>query len=170
MMILLLIFSTDSNDFWTRGDSRKPTPPTEALTEFLVAEAVMSWYELIYSTLRDSEWCCRCSCMDMISFWCCSADETSSCLRDSGLIVLVLRVLNWNRCFLIMKCGFVPVLLQLSGTTRPEDFEVAPSYTELADTGCKLGARTLVLYSTFILGFCLMAGPCNPSKTATLPE
>ncbi len=149
--IRLLTFSTDKSDFRILGESRKPTPPTVALMEFLVAEDVMSWYESMVSILRESEWCCLCYCKQMISLWCMKADDANSCFRDNGLSVLVLRVLNWNIFFLLMKWVFAPVLLQVSGPTLPEGFKVAPSYTELAVTGWFLGALTLVLFSCIII-------------------
>ena len=69
-----------------------PTPPTVALTEFFHADTVASVHPLPVSWyLISSVWVYRCSCMQIMSILCSTADAVSS-----GSWPILFRVLTLN--------------------------------------------------------------------------
>ena len=92
------------------GPSSIPTPPTDALTEFFHADTVTSIHPFPVSWYLISSVCVyRCSCMQIISILCSTADAVSS---DSWPILF--RVLTLNVAICIVCLHFSSFCLCLS--------------------------------------------------------
>ena len=92
------------------GPRSIPTPPTDALTEFFHADTVTSIHPLPVSWYLISSVCVyRCSCMQIISILCSTADAVSS---DSWPILF--RVLALNVAICIVCLHFSSFCLSLS--------------------------------------------------------
>ena len=92
------------------GPRSIPTPPTDALTEFFHADTVTSIHPFPVSWYLISSVCVyRCSCMQIISILCSTADAVSS---DSWPILF--RVLTLNVAICIVCLHFSSFCLCLS--------------------------------------------------------
>ena len=92
------------------GPGSIPTPPTDALTEFFHADTVTSIHPFPVSWYLISSVCVyRCSCMQIISILCSTADAVSS---DSWPILF--RVLTLNVAICIVCLHFSSFCLCLS--------------------------------------------------------
>ena len=92
------------------GPRSIPTPPTDALTEFFHADTVTSIHPFPVSWYLISSVCVyRCSCMQIISILCSTADAVSS---DSWPILF--RVLTLNVAICIVCLHFSSFCLGLS--------------------------------------------------------
>ena len=79
-----------------------PTPPTDALTEFFHADTVTSIHPLPVSWyLISSVWVYRCSCIQIMSILCSTADAVSS-----GSRLILFRVLTLNVAICIVCLHF----------------------------------------------------------------
>ena len=82
------------------GPRSIPTPPTDALIEFFHADTVTSIYPLPVSWYLISSVCVyRCSCMQIISILCSTADGVSS---DSWHILFRVLTLNVAICIVCL--------------------------------------------------------------------
>ena len=108
-IILGCILSMLLSVFNALGPISIPTPPTVALTEFFHADTVasvlplpISWY------LVSSVWVYRCSCMQIMSILCSTADAVSS-----GSWPILFRVLTLNVAICIVCLHFSSFLFEL---------------------------------------------------------
>ena len=99
-IILGCILSMLLSVFNALGPISIPTPPTEALTEFLHADTVTSIHPLPVSWyLISLVWVYRCSCMQIMSVLCSTADAVSS---DSWPILFRVLTLNVAICIVCL--------------------------------------------------------------------
>ena len=86
-----------------------PTPPTVALTEFFHADTVASVHPLPVSWyLISSVWVYQCSCMQIMSILCSTADAVSS-----GSWPILFRILSLNVAICIVCLHFSSFSLSL---------------------------------------------------------
>ena len=96
--ILLMLLGV----FNALGPISIPTPPTVALTEFFHADTVASVHPLSVSWyLISLVWVYRCSCMQIMSILCSTADAVSS-----GSWPILIRVLTLNVAICIVCLHF----------------------------------------------------------------
>ena len=101
-IILGCILSMLLSVFIALGPISIPTPPTVALTEFFHADTVASIHPLPVSWyLKSSVWVYRCSCLQIMSTLCSSADAVSS-----GSWPILFRVLTLNVAICIVCLHF----------------------------------------------------------------
>ena len=92
------------------GPRSIPTPPTDALTEFFHADTVTSIHPFPVSWYLISSVCVyRCSCMQIISILCSTADAVSSASWP-----ILFRVLTLNVAICIVCLHFSSLCLCLS--------------------------------------------------------
>ena len=92
------------------GPKSIPTPPTDALIEFFHADTVTSIHPLPVSWYLISSVCVyRCSCMQIMSILCSTADAVSS-----GSWPILFRVLRLNVAICIVCLHFSSFCLSLS--------------------------------------------------------
>ena len=93
--------------FSTLGPMSIPTPPIDALTEFFHADTVTSIHPLPVSWyLISSVWVYRCSCIQIMSILCSTADAVSSVSWP-----ILFRVLTLNVAICIVCLHFSSVCL-----------------------------------------------------------
>ena len=101
-IILGCILSMLLSLFSALGPISIPTPPTDALTEFFHADTVTSILPLLVSWyLISSVWVYRCSCIQIMSILCSTADAVSS-----GSWPILFRVLRLNVAICIVCLHF----------------------------------------------------------------
>ena len=109
-IILGCILSMLLSVFNPFGPISIPTPTTEALTEFFHADTVTSIHPLPVSWyLISSVWVYRCSCMQIMSILCTTADAVSS-----GSWPILFRVQKLNVAICIVCLHFSRFFLSLS--------------------------------------------------------
>ena len=107
-IILGCILSMLLSVFSALGPISIPTPPTDALTEFFHADTVTSIHPLPVSWyLISSVWVYRCSCMQIMSILCSTADAVSSGSWSILFRVLTLNVAICIDCLYMVYIYFV---------------------------------------------------------------
>ena len=101
-IILGCILSMLLSVFNALGPISIPTPPTDALTEFFHADIVTSIHPLPVSWyLISSVWVYRCSCIQIMSILCSTADAVSTSSWP-----ILFRVLTLNVAICIVRLHF----------------------------------------------------------------
>ena len=110
VIILGWIFSMLLSVFIALGPISIPTPPTGALTEFFQTDTVASVHPLpVWWYLISSVWVYRCSCMQIMSILCSTADAISS-----GSWPILFRALTLNVAICIVCLHFSSFCMSLS--------------------------------------------------------
>ena len=139
-IILGCILSMLLSVFNALGPISIPTPPTDALTEFFHADTVTSIHPLPVSWyLISSVWVYRCSCIQIMSILCSTADAVSS---GSWPILFRVLTLNVAICIVCLHFSCLSSVADFSNTEAraPTSAGRAPFFTRAkSDAVCECG-------------------------------
>ena len=139
-IILGCIISMLLSVFNALGPISIPTPPTDALTEFFHADTVTSIHPLPVSWyLISSVWVYRCSCIQIMSILCSTADALSS---GSWPILFRVLTLNGAICIVCLHFSSLSFVADFSNTEAraPTSAGRAPFFTRAkSDVVCECG-------------------------------
>ena len=150
-----LTFSMLMQQFSTFWESRKPTPPIEALIEFSVHEVVTKICLKRFSC-KVSLWEILCSWRQIRSSWYLSAKYAISYFLDMESNVLALKVLIRNGVLIFIN--FLALSLATSDLILPDGFNTRT----IKCSSCKILCRGLnpgaVLLSCHLFDYCVKCG------------